>query len=67
MADYELPIYTIICPLYREARVVGNLVAAIRALDYPPEKLDVKLVLEADDQRQGAPLSNSNWGRLSRS
>ena len=33
--DHGLPIYTIICPLYREASVVGNLVAAIRALDYP--------------------------------
>ena len=30
--DYELPIYTIICPLYREADVVDNLVAAIRSL-----------------------------------
>jgi glycosyltransferase XagB len=45
----RLPIYTIICPLYREAKVVPKLVAAIRALDYPPEKLDVKFVLEADD------------------
>ncbi len=35
IADHELPIYTIICPLYREASVVGNLVAALRALDYP--------------------------------
>jgi hypothetical protein len=35
MGDQELPIYTIICPLYREATVVRNLVAAIRGLDYP--------------------------------
>ncbi len=48
--DDKLPIYTIICALYREAGVVGDLIAAIRALDYPPEKLDVKLVLEADDR-----------------
>jgi len=33
--DHALPVYTIICALYREANVVGNLVAAIRALDYP--------------------------------
>ena len=49
MGDHALPVYTIICPLYRETGIVENLVAAIRALDYPPEKLDVKLVLEADD------------------
>ena len=35
IADSALPVYTIICALYREAAVVGNLVAAIRALDYP--------------------------------
>jgi glycosyltransferase XagB len=45
----KLPVYTIICPLYREANIVSDLVAAIRAIDYPPEKLDVKFVVEADD------------------
>lgn len=48
-SDDELPVYTIICALYSEANVVGSLVEAILALDYPREKLDVKLVLEADD------------------
>ena len=33
--DRELPIYTVICALYREAAVVEQLVGAIRALDYP--------------------------------
>ena len=33
--DDKLPIYTIICALYREASVVGDLVDAIRTLDYP--------------------------------
>lgn len=47
--DAALPIYTVICALYREAAVVEHLVAAIKALDYPPEKLDIKFVLEADD------------------
>jgi len=35
VSDAQLPIYTIICALYREAPVVDQLVAAIRALDYP--------------------------------
>jgi cellulose synthase/poly-beta-1,6-N-acetylglucosamine synthase-like glycosyltransferase len=47
--DRGLPIYTVICALYREAPVLDELVAAIRNLDYPAEKLDVKLVLEPDD------------------
>lgn len=33
--DHELPVYSVICPLYREAKVVRRLIAAIRALDYP--------------------------------
>jgi hypothetical protein len=34
-ADAELPVYSVICPLYREAKVVRQLVDAVRALDYP--------------------------------
>ena len=60
--DDKLPIYTIICALYREANVVGNLVAAIRALDYPAEKLDVKFVLEADDHDTRRVLARLDLG-----
>jgi glycosyltransferase XagB len=62
IGDDELPIYTIICPLYREANVVSNLVAAIRALDYPAEKLDVKFVLEADDNDTRRALARLDLG-----
>jgi cellulose synthase/poly-beta-1,6-N-acetylglucosamine synthase-like glycosyltransferase len=60
--DDRLPIYTIICALYREANVVNRLVAAIRALDYPLEKLDVKFVLEADDHETRRALANLDLG-----
>ena len=43
------PTYTILCPLYREATVVADLVASIERLDYPREALDVKLLIESDD------------------
>ena len=45
----NLPVYTILCPMYREAGVMTQLVTAIEALDYPRSRLDVKLLLEADD------------------
>ncbi len=57
-----MPIYTIICALYREAAVVDRLVAAIQALDYPPEKLDVKFVLEADDRETQGALARLRLG-----
>jgi len=60
--DHKLPIYTIICALYHEANVVDDLVAAIRSLDYPPEKLDVKFVLEADDHETRRALARLELG-----
>jgi cellulose synthase/poly-beta-1,6-N-acetylglucosamine synthase-like glycosyltransferase len=48
--DADLPVYTVIAALYREKRVVARLLEALARLDYPAAKLDIKLVLEADDQ-----------------
>ena len=50
IADAELPVYSIMVPLFREADVLPQIVAAIGALDYPAVKLDVLLVLESVDQ-----------------
>jgi cellulose synthase/poly-beta-1,6-N-acetylglucosamine synthase-like glycosyltransferase len=47
--DADLPVYTIIAALYREKRVVARFLEALARLDYPVAKLDIKLVLEADD------------------
>ena len=47
--DADLPRYTILVPAYNEPEVVANLIGAIGALEYPPEKLQVLLLLEADD------------------
>ncbi len=46
----DLPVITLLIPLHREAEVLADLVRAIGALDYPRERLDVKLLIEADDQ-----------------
>ncbi len=50
MPDHALPYYSIFVALYREARVVSSLVEALKRIDYPPAKLDIKLVCEADDE-----------------
>ncbi len=49
-----LPMYTILCPLYREAHMVAQLMAALEQLDYPRAKLDIKLILEEDDEETHA-------------
>jgi cellulose synthase/poly-beta-1,6-N-acetylglucosamine synthase-like glycosyltransferase len=57
LSEERLPVYTIIVALYREAASVDGLVASLAALDYPPEKLDIKLVIEPDDLEMQAALS----------
>ena len=47
--DRRLPVYSIVVALHREARVVPQLIAALDAIDYPRSKLDIKLVIEHDD------------------
>jgi cellulose synthase/poly-beta-1,6-N-acetylglucosamine synthase-like glycosyltransferase len=47
--DARLPVYTVAVPLYRELSVLRQLTDALGALDYPPAKLDIRLLIEADD------------------
>jgi cellulose synthase/poly-beta-1,6-N-acetylglucosamine synthase-like glycosyltransferase len=49
LTEEELPVYTVLVPMYREAAMLPMLAQALRNLDYPLGKLDIKLVLEADD------------------
>jgi cellulose synthase/poly-beta-1,6-N-acetylglucosamine synthase-like glycosyltransferase len=49
MPDADLPKYTILVPAYDEPEVVGELIGAMAALEYPADKLQVLLLLEADD------------------
>ncbi len=44
-----LPRYTVLVPLYREVRALPGLLAAMRSLDYPAERLEVIFLVEADD------------------
>lgn len=49
LEEETLPTYTIQVPLYREAEVLPVLVECLDALDYPPEKIKVQLLMEEDD------------------
>lgn len=49
MPDADLPAVTILLPLFREAASLPGLARAIAALDYPPDKLDILLILERED------------------
>ncbi|WP_144097632.1 glycosyltransferase family 2 protein [Croceicoccus sediminis] len=49
LADEDLPVYTILVPMFREPDVLPILAGALRRLDYPAAKLDIKIVLEEGD------------------
>ena len=47
--ESELPVYTLLIPVYKETEVVRQLIERIRNMDYPKYKLDVRILLEEDD------------------
>lgn len=47
--ESELPHYSVLVALFREARILPQLVEGLSALDYPRAKLDIKLILEEVD------------------
>ncbi len=48
--DRELPVYSVLVPLYHEKRsTIERLLTSLKAFDYPNEKLDIKLICEVND------------------
>lgn len=45
----DLPVYSVLVPLYREQAVVAQLIAALGKMNWPRSKLDIKLICEKDD------------------
>ena len=46
----SLPIYSVLCPLYKEAHMLPMFVEAMEMLNWPKAKLEVLLLLEENDQ-----------------
>lgn len=47
--ERDLPVYTILVPMYKESSVIPHLIGNLERLDYPKAKLDVRLLVERDD------------------
>ncbi len=47
--ESSLPVYAILCPLYRESAVLPKFLNSISKLEWPKDKLDVQLLLEEND------------------
>ena len=56
--DQALPIYTIFVPLFREAEMLPGLLRALSRLDYPADRLDIKIILEEGDHATREALNH---------
>jgi cellulose synthase/poly-beta-1,6-N-acetylglucosamine synthase-like glycosyltransferase len=63
--DDELPVYTVLIPVFKEPEVIKTLIEAVKKFDYPQNKLDVILLLEEKDKETyeaaKAAQPPSNW------
>jgi len=50
LVDEKLPVYSVLVPLFKEDKSVVRLIRSLQELDYPKSALDIKLVVEADDE-----------------
>ncbi len=60
LRNAEWPMYTILCPLYKEARVVPQFVKAMQGLDYPTDKLQILFLTEEDDSETRDAIASMN-------
>ncbi len=58
----DLPLYSILVPMYKEPEVLPIIAKSLADLDYPKEKLDIKIVLEEDDLETQASARALNLG-----
>jgi cellulose synthase/poly-beta-1,6-N-acetylglucosamine synthase-like glycosyltransferase len=60
--DDLLPVYTVLVPAYHETTVIAALIGRLSELEYPAEKLDIRLLLEADDYETIAAAEDAHPG-----
>ena len=60
LANSQLPYYTILVPLFKEAEVISSLVKALNKLDYPKDKLQILLIIEAEDRKTQDAITKIN-------
>jgi glycosyltransferase XagB len=60
LTDAELPKYTVLVPVFREANIVGQLVRNLGGIDYPTEKLEVLILIEEEDLETRAAIEAAN-------
>ena len=58
--DADLPTYSVLVPVFRETSVLGQLLRGLSCLNYPPEKLEIKIIVEEFDTSLRRALEKFN-------
>ncbi|MCR5251824.1 MAG: glycosyltransferase [Lachnospiraceae bacterium] len=61
--EHDLPVYTILIPVYKEVEVIHHLLKRVAAMDYPKYKLEVRILLEEDDKETIEAINKMNLPR----
>jgi cellulose synthase/poly-beta-1,6-N-acetylglucosamine synthase-like glycosyltransferase len=62
----DLPVYTVLVPVYKEREVIAKLITALSALDYPADKLDIIILFEEEDHETLAAAKAAGPGEAFR-
>ena len=61
--DELLPDYTILIPAFREPEVISRLIEHIANIEYPESRLDIKVLIEADDHETIDAIGDADPGQ----
>ncbi|WP_423920665.1 glycosyltransferase [Frigoribacterium sp. 2-23] len=58
--DADLPVYTVLVPVFREANIVAQLIDNLGDLDYPVHLLEVLILIEEEDDETRAAIESAS-------
>ncbi|SEP45728.1 glycosyltransferase [Mucilaginibacter sp. OK283] len=61
VVNTDLPLYTVLLPVYKEDKLIKKLIWNLQSLDYPREMLDIKLLIEEDDDKTLKAVQNLDF------
>ena len=59
--DDALPVYSILVPVYHEANMMAQISRSLAAIDYPHDRLDALILIEADDSDTCEAAESISW------
>ncbi|ROQ30945.1 cellulose synthase/poly-beta-1,6-N-acetylglucosamine synthase-like glycosyltransferase [Frondihabitans sp. PhB188] len=59
LSDDDLPVYTVLVPVFHEANIVAQLIDNLGGLDYPVHKLEVLILIEEEDLETRQAIENA--------